>query len=69
MIEGDGKRVTILCGESDRAGHSTLYEAIVRLLHNEGAGRFADVTEASTIACPCRRTFHAVAAPSVPVLQ
>lgn len=36
MIEGDAKRVTILCGESDRAGHSTLYEAIVRLLHDQG---------------------------------
>ncbi|GAB4275348.1 MAG: DUF190 domain-containing protein [Coriobacteriia bacterium] len=35
-IEGDGKRVTIYVGESDRYGHKALYEAIVELLRREG---------------------------------
>ena len=35
-IEGPGKRVTIHVGESDRWGHTTLYEAIVRMLREEG---------------------------------
>lgn len=35
-IEGPGKRVTIFIGESDRHGHLSLSEAIVRLLRNEG---------------------------------
>lgn len=35
-IEGSGKRVTILIGESDRYGHKPLYTAVVELLRSEG---------------------------------
>lgn len=35
-IEGPGKRVTILIGESDRWHHQTLHTAIVEMLRREG---------------------------------